>query len=333
MSLSNDFKKIKQHRQNRDEEYWLALSLLLVKTFDEIEELIAVFYSKYGSDGKITESEATQRLNGSDFRIFKNHVKEYLEILSDEGIGIDKDLQTQINNTLDVTIPSRLTALQLEVLLLVSIFFGVQEREQGLHFADQYTDSLLMSVYYIFKELGKEKDFDKKLLDLSNLLSETWRDDLVTYDENLWRNKRYLNADITRQLNLGIRNETDFATLMSLLTKIFDKTKNRLHRDLVSDSTFFGTKGSVDGMEWLGVYSVIFCTIDDDRRSVWCEEADGNIIPVDEIVYGENAPPLPFHPCRSWLEPYEYYTISDKWEDSRPFSKKSYDEWEDDIID
>lgn len=327
MSLSNDFKKIKQHRIDQDEEYWLALNQLFVDTFDEIEELIAVFYAKYGSDGKITEKEATQRLKGSDLRIFEKHINEYLEVISDEGISIDSDLRAQIDNALNVSTPSRLTALQFEILLLISILFGIQEREQGLHFTDQYLDSLLMTIYFIFKELGQEKDFDKKLLDVSNLLSQTWRDDLITYDENLWRYKRYLNADVTRHLNLGIRNEIDYATLMFLMTKLFNKSRTRIHISLISDSTFFGTKGSVDAMEWLGVKSVIFCTIDDDRRSIWCEEADGNIIPVDEIEYGENAPPLEGHPCRSWLEPYEYENAVDSWDDSYEFESKTYDEW------
>lgn len=294
-----DYIDIKESRQERDQEYTKKLQDDFTATLLLIEERLGVFYAKYGKDGVITKDEVEQYLRGSDLKTLTTKLNSYIKQADELGIKFDKDIENRISGKKF----TRIEGLRLEIACLISLLFGEQEEGLRDHFSEQYIQSALMAAFIYYND---DRDVGDDWNELEDTMFSSWRDDQSTWDEQLWRRKRYLIADLNRQLQFGLINEQDFATIMVLIQKYLKSSMNGVKNNiLIPDSTYFGNHGFVDMGKYLGYSSVIFCTIDDERRSVWCTEADSNIIPIDEIEYGVNAPPLPNHPCRSWLEYYE----------------------------
>lgn len=292
----NAFSEIELIRNQSNEDLEVYITQLFIETLDRIEDRLAVFYTKYGSN-KLNEN-----LTKSDFRMFMNRVKSYVEEAEDKDLTLDKDV---VNSVTNITHISQFNSIRYELIILVSLLLQEIALSLDSHFGEQYVHTAILTAYTIFDVIGYgiELDESQEWNKVEDALRDTWRADGATSNEMVWRYQRWLGLDIGKNLFSSIINSDDFAALVLIMSKLLDSTRRKIARIIRTDSSYMGNRASKDMFEFIGVDHVVFTAILDDRTSEMCQEADGNIIDVDEIEYGWNAPPLHEY-CRSFLVPY-----------------------------
>lgn len=296
--LSKEFKKIESVRNDRNKKFIDETTEDLLLLLNEIEERLAVFQARYGTENA---TDLNRPLNAREIRLLKTNLNKYKKRAKDNGISFDKDVESRLNNINGI---SRIKGLKLEVTALLHLTFGLKENEIRELLEDEYIETALLTAYYMFKSVGYQKDL--KDLDWNNFDErqfESWRADGASFDEQLWRNKRWASADIEKIIEYGLHQARTHSEINTDIEKVLKRQRNKLEGDLTSDSTLIGVWAVADMLGYLGTDYVVYTAIVDNRTSEMCLDANGNIIPIDEIDPGENAPPLHTY-CRSYLEPY-----------------------------
>lgn len=120
----------------------------------------------------------------------------------------------------------------------------------------------------------------------------------------LWRYKRWLIYDVSKDLSLNLGHGRSFSETTEKLFKRVNRSFNQIKNIVQTDSNYSGTKATEDMCDHLGVEKLLFVATLDNLTSPMCQDADGSIIPVEEAEPGYNVPPLHEPHCRSIVVPY-----------------------------
>lgn len=322
MILSDsDKKKIIEKLESLPHEYWIKryeelcnnreeklseLEAEIVYLFDltrtELINLVETYLAKYAVDGQVDYVVARTKLTRSELNELKTYIASVESDMEKENLTFDKDIQTRIKNINTRT--DRQTALEMKIRTKLSYLYNVINKRVYENLGDVTEDFYYHTIYEVVKASGYDSDKidDLELLTLATLLSETWRSSGETFDDAIWRYGRTFIYDFLSSYKRDAFNGLTTDEIIATLKKMFGSKYNELIRSLETDMTYYSTLGETEAFENLQVEEVIFTAILDERTSEFCQEANGNIIPVDEIEPWVNAPPL-HHYCRSTLTP------------------------------
>lgn len=288
------FKRLMQDREKKLDDVEAELLYLFMLTQAEVLDLVESFI------GRFNETTQNDRISRSELMVLKKYLSDISDEMDKEKISFDKDIERQIKNVNTRT--TQLQALTLKVKAKLSYFYGVVNKRFNTHFSEITEDFYYRTIYEVVRAVGYDSDgiTDLELLTLSELLSQTYRATGETFDDVVWRIGRVFNFDAETLLKRDLFKGEDIA--IERLRKMFGSKFNEIQRNLETDMTFFSTLGQEKAFVSLEIEECIYTAIIDNVTSEFCLEADGNIIPVDEIEPWVNAPPLHYY-CRSWLTP------------------------------
>lgn len=298
----NKFKSIEELRHVANIEYLVYLEEEFNKILDEIDERIAVFYARYSNNGILESKDLDIFLTKSELAVLKSKIKEYLKRAEEAEILFDKDLEVRLNTLTGLT---RLEGLRLEISALLALLMGMREPEFDELLTEQYLETGKRLAYTVMLDVGiamliAQDDW----ANVDDLLSGTWRADGATSSDMLWKYKRWLIFDVGKELRISLSQGSSFSEAVNKVHKRLNRSFNQLKAIVQTDSNYSGTKATEDMCDYLGVDKLLFVATLDNLTSPMCQEADGNIIPIDEAEPGYNVPPLHEPHCRSVVVPY-----------------------------
>lgn len=211
----------------------------------------------------------------------------------DEGSFLESDVRTQLKLGLKKTLSVE-EALTLISLGLINTYYHELRERIDTEYFSVYEESRYKNLYTVFKLFGLQLKVNKKsTFDLNS----TWR-------ANGLNHRDILRGDM-RELMLSVKKEIRYTHIDDLeenITTLVERKRKRNNNNLETDMTFIYINAQKDAFDELDIPTVTFTAILDDRTSVYCQDANGTVIFVDEIVPGDNAPPLHYN-CRSYLVP------------------------------
>lgn len=313
--LTKNFKSLEEQRNESNEKRIEEFLEIFMRYLDDIEERLGIFYAKYGSSDSVDTLEAEMNLTGNDLNIVKRKLTEYLDKAAELGITFDKDLENDLSSIKNI---SRLDGFILETKSLISLMIGEIEIKMREELEEQYTDSATQTAYYLYRYLSLDGDFsDDDWNKVMEALFLAWRADGATWDEMLWRYKRWLMSDTGKEITFAVKQQKSFSDILAILIALFERTRRNVGGVMKSDSAHVGNRGVFDMALFLGIEEFIYTAIVDDRTSDICLALNGAVMTeADEEYFPPN-----HNYCRSFLVPaYESDKI-DEYLDIR------YSEW------
>ena len=83
-----------------------------------------------------------------------------------------------------------------------------------------------------------------------------------------------------------------------------NRAKDKFFGQIDNELTYLVNQERVQIFEYYGIKKVQFKALIDDRTTEQCREMNGKVIDINDLVLGENLPPLHFG-CRSYIEAYK----------------------------
>ena len=289
------FKKIADLREDKLAETEAELIYLFSLIKEEVTTQIELFLNKYDRNSSI------EYLTRSELSQVKNYLSLVQTDMTNEGLEFDKDIERDIKTINTRT--SKIKALEIKVNAKLSYLYSVAGKRLHDLFGEVTSDFYYMTMYEVIRAVGYDSDKvdDLELLTLSDILAQSYRPTGESFDDVIWRLGRTFNFNAHSLIGRDLFNVPNEEALKRL-DKMFKSQYNGLERDLETDMTYYSTLGQQESFITLEVVECIFTAIIDERTSEFCLEADGNVIPVDEIEPWVNAPPLHYF-CRSSLTP------------------------------
>ncbi len=296
------FTKIQQHRDELVDDLNNEIIYLFSLIQEQIQTLVDSYVARYGVDGQMDFYANLIALTKQEISEIKNDINTIQLQLEVEGLEFDKDIQNQIENLNTRT--RRIDGLKLRIRTKIFYLYSVLNKHVYDLMEETVDDAYYRSQYEVFKAAGYGKDDeDLKLLTLATILSETWRSTGETFDDAVWRYGRSFAGELNNLVGRLVSMErTDSQTVALELERMFKTKRNELRRSIITDSTYFGTRGTQENYTTLEILECIYTAILDEKTCETCGELDGNVIPVEDVIPWENAPPIHHH-CRCVLTP------------------------------
>lgn len=291
------FKTISDLREEKEQDLEAEFLYLFSLIQAEIIDLVESFAGRFDS---VTQYNTLSR---GELTALKKYLSDISNDMAKEDIEFDKDIARKINGVNTRT--KQIDALCLKISAKLSYLYGVINKRLYLFMGEISEDFYYRTIYEIVRAVGYDGDGinDIEMLTIATLLSQTYRATGETFDDVIWRLGRTFDFDAQTLLKRGMFLPNMPTNLTSeQIGKMFGSKFKELQRNYQTDTTFFGTKAQEEAFTTMEIEEVIYTAILDERTSEFCQEADGNIIPVDQIEPWVNAPPLHYY-CRSWLTP------------------------------
>lgn len=289
----------------KSKSYWQKRQTQWIKNQDKADDVVSKRLEKqYQKTAKELENEIAGYFN----RYGKEEVLEYRIMLKDLSKK-DRDLLYQDMETFAEKYP------QYEHLMPVRESVYKLNRMQGLHYSTQL--KLL--------ELGaiEQQEFEKHLLqtygkNYEALMSELgmggpfnamndkiakstvftkWIDE-KNFSDRIWNNKEKLMNQLRNNYRDALIRGDSYAKITEMIVKRLNVGAYDARRLVWTESSFVLNQAHTRPYIDAGVDEYKLDAIRDSRTSEICRELDGEVFRFDEIVVGENFPPLHAF-CRS----------------------------------
>lgn len=296
------FTQIEQKRQDKVEDLLAEFIYLFDIVREQILDLIEDYYLKYQQDGMVDYYSGRKTLSRHELGETSKYLSDIESDLTTRGLEFDKDLKEKIKKVSTRT--TRLEALKLKIECKLFYLYSVIGQDVTQHLSKVTDDFYSETIFEVFYAAGYgTKDITN--LDeeaLAVILAMAWRASQETYDDTIWRYGRELSFAINNMIGRGSFAEADLALVLAETEKLFPSKLRDLKALLRTDSTYYSTRGQESAFEELLIEEAVFTAIIDERTTEWCQDANGNVIPVEDITPWENAPPLHYN-CRSTMIP------------------------------
>ena len=272
------------------------------KLEEELFELWMVFVARYGTDGSIDWIEANRALTTQEKQELTWEVNNFVEDMEGALTALtDDEIDGYRLKNMDST---RLNALKAKARMRIRLLYKEIEQDLTDLLVGQYKDVYYQSAYETFKTTGVAKKINKLKDDevFFLLFMMSWRPDELTYSDYLKNQMLFLMADIASAYTQASTIESDYTFVQDRIDALIGTRRNSASGAVRTDSDFFRAEAQRKVFTDLNIKSVIFTAVLDERTSEMCREMHGTVIPIDDLIPGENCPPL--HPnCRSTLTP------------------------------
>lgn len=317
------FKAIEKDRTGLIEDLNAEFIYLFDLTRTQIKDAVSLYFSKYANEGIIDERTHNTKLTRAELADLKADIEKTQKDLDELKLTFDKDIQSEIKKLGTTT--TRLQALKLRIKVKIFYLYSVLGNRIYDHMKAVTDHAYSHTVYEVFNACGYGSKDVKALSDeeMAVILALIWRATEETFDSVVWRYSRTFMVEVNQYIGRATFSQRALDEILLYLDKRFNTKVNELDLLLRTDSTFFATQGQDRAFNELEIEEAVFTAILDERTSDFCREADGNVIPVEDIRPWENAPPLHYY-CRSTMVPIvrevnfltgDVYEIDGKYDD------------------
>lgn len=277
-----------------EEDYLKRLKGVYDKANQDIQDKLAVVYTRYAKNNNISLTEAYSQLPKDMETKYKADVEEYVK-LATEHQGDPKWKQYLLNQSL-MHKHSVLNQLQTEYRKVV---YDIDMEQTGGKFLEKiYTNT----DYYNQYLNGNDEEFAKVDKDrIQRLLAEDWSGG-GGFSEKIWGNKEKLIKALDETVIKGFATGQSYDSLAKELAKKMDTSYSNAQRLIMTESARMDNQSLLDRYKEMGATKLEFVATLDMKTSEICRAMDGTIIEIDNAKIGLNVPPL--HPyCRSVIAP------------------------------
>lgn len=277
-----------------EEDYLKRLKGVYDKANQDIQDKLAVVYTRYAKNNNISLTEAYSQLPRDMETKYKADVEEYVR-LATEHQGDPKWKQYLLNQSL-MHKHSVLNQLQTEYRKVV---YDIDMEQTGGKFLEKiYTNT----DYYNQYLNGNDEEFAKVDKDrIQRLLAEDWSGG-GGFSEKIWGNKEKLIKALDETVIKGFATGQSYDRLAKELAKKMDTSYSNAQRLIMTESARMDNQALLDRYKEMGATKLEFVATLDMKTSDICRAMDGTIIEIDNAKIGLNVPPL--HPyCRSVIAP------------------------------
>lgn len=307
---------------NRSSEYWQKRTLQVedtlhnkgVEYYHELEKQyrqaakttqqeVLVLYNKLAANNGISMAEAKKLLTTNELKEFRWTVQEYIAKGKENAISEQWTKQLE-NASLRYRI-SRLEAMKIQMQHHAEVLMGNEADGMTKMLSNMYTEGYYRTGHMIQTGFGVGHSFaELDTRQVEKVIGKPWTADGKNFSERIWGNHRpALVNDLHKGLTQNIIKGSSPDKLIEDISKSYDVAKNKAGTLVMTESSYFGNLSQQDCYAELDIEEQQFTATLDTKTSTICQDMDGKIIATEDVVIGENAPPL--HPnCRSVMSPY-----------------------------
>lgn len=308
------------------------LKTLYARATREINKEIEAFYGRYATENGLSLEEAKKLLNKTQLKSFKENLQELL------ALGKKENLQpAQLNEFKKLYVKTRISRLaELEANIRWELYDLASKTENkiGNLLYDTYEDGYYRTIYNEQQFLNTDRAFtglNKEAIEKAintKYLSEN-------YSSVIWQNTDRLMKTLTQEIPRGLvlgYNPNKLAR--EVISKRVDKTAyNNTVRLIRTEYSKILNDATIDGYKQAGIASFKILTALDSRTCDDCDDFEGKIVNINEVIEGVNIPP--FHPnCRCttvpYFEPDEIDDMTEEELDNIGFI--TYDDWKNGLV-
>lgn len=303
----------KKHNIQEEAEYNRQIKEIYANMMDEINKEINGFYSRYAAKEGITMAEAKKRVNKLDIAAYERKAKKYVAT---------KDLSDQANEEMriyNLTMKvNRLELLKANIgLEMVSGFDELQK-----YFGKKLTERALKEFQRQAGILGKSVLKNEKYAHA--IVNASFKN--ATYSDRIWMYQGMLKAELEGLLASGLIRGQNPKKLAKHLEKRFGVSAYNAQRLMTTELARVQTEAQKQSFVRNGFdeYEYIACS-NSDACAV-CRALDGKHFKVEDMMPGENAPPI--HPnCHCSIAAYMDNEAYEEWINSYQEHGLNFEDW------
>lgn len=303
----------KKHNIQEEAEYNRKIKEIYANMMDEINKEINGFYTKYAAKEGITMAEAKKRVSKLDIAAYERKAKKYVET---------KDLSDRANEEM------RIYNLTMKVnrLELLKANIGL-EMVSGFDDLQKYFDKKLT------KRTLKEFQRQAGILGKSVLKNEKYVHAIVnasfknaTYSDRIWMYQGMLKAELEGLLASGLIKGENPCKLARHLTKRFGVSAYNAERLMVTELARVQTEAQKQSFIRNGFDEYVYVACTKGDVCPICKGLDDKHFKVDDMMPGENAPPM--HPnCHCSTAAYMDNEAYEEWINSYQEHGLNFEDW------
>lgn len=261
-----------------------------------IQQDIDALYARFADDNGLTYVEASQLLQGSEYRVWRMDIEDYLKQYKDTG---DKAILRELNVLAMRSRITRLDKLYTETLVHLADLTKKSEDAIDKYFPTVYQDFYYHSLYDIGQKIGLRAAVtavdDEQAL---SVMKTPWSG--KNYSQRIWKDNAQLGKTIKDVVTQATHRGTDIETLSRLVSRRMDVGVSNARRLVRTELNFTENRAAFDSIKEAGMKYYRFSATLDRRTSATCRNHDGHVYPIEDYSPGSTAPPL--HPnCRSTI--------------------------------
>ena len=303
----------KKHNIVDEEEYNRQIQEIYQTMIDEITKEINGFYARYARKEGITMAEARKRADKLDIEAYERKAKKYVakKDFSDEA---NEEMRIY-NLTMKV---NRLELLKANIGLEMAAGFDDLQK----YFDKKLTDKTLKEFRRQAGILGKSVMKNEKYAHA--IVNASFKN--ATFSDRIWMYQGMLKAEVQGLLTSGLIRGQNPRKLARHLTKRFGVSASNAERLMVTELARVQTEAQKQSFIRNGFdeYEYVACSKGDVCPI--CKALDGKHFKVEDMMPGENAPPM--HPnCHCSTAAYMDDEAYEEWINSYKEHGLNFEDW------
>lgn len=264
---------------------------------------VLVLYNRLAANNGVSLAEAKKMLTTNELKEFRWTVDEYIKYGKENAISGEwmKELE---NASLRYRI-SRLEAMKVQMQHHAECVMAKEADGMTRMLSDMYTEGYYKTGHMVQSGLGIGHSFaelDTNKVD--KVLSRPWAPDGKNFSERIWGQHRpQLVNDLHTGLTQMIARGESPDKLIEMISKKYNVSKKKAGNLVMTEAAYFSSKADQDSFKEMEVEEQRFVATLDSHTSDLCRDMDGKVFRTEDVIIGENAPPLHCR-CRSVMTPY-----------------------------
>lgn len=303
----------KKHNIQEEVEYNRKIKEIYANMMDEINKEINGFYTKYAAKEGITMAEAKKRVSKLDIAAYERKAKKYVET-KDFSDRANEEMRIY-NLTMKV---NRLELLKANIgLEMVSGFDEMQK-----YFDKKLTDRTLKEFQRQAGILGKSVLKNEKYAHA--IVNASFKN--ATYSDRIWMYQGMLKAELEGLLASGLIRGQNPKKLAKHLEKRFGVSAYNAERLMVTELARVQTEAQKQSFIRNGFDEYVYVACTKGDVCPICKGLDDKHFKVDDMMPGENAPPM--HPgCHCSVAAYMDDELYEEWINSYQEHGLNFEDW------
>ncbi|MCQ4891664.1 minor capsid protein [Dorea longicatena] len=316
----------KKHNIQEEAEYNRKIKEIYANMMDEINKEINGFYTKYAAKEGITMAEAKKRVSKLDIAAYERKAKKYVET---------KDLSDRANEEMRIyNLTMKVNRLELlKANIGLEMVSGFDEMQK--YFDKKLTDRTLKEFQRQAGILGKSVLKNEKYAHA--IVNASFKN--ATYSDRIWMYQGMLKAELEGLLASGLIRGQNPKKLAKHLEKRFGVSAYNAQRLMTTELARVQTEAQKQSFIRNGFDEYVYVACTKGDVCPICKGLDDKHFKVDDMMPGENAPPMhPNYHCSTaaymdneayeeWINSYQEHGLNfEDWKASRESeeSKKKY---------
>lgn len=294
-------------------QYKKDIEEIYANMMDEINKEINGFYTKYAAKEGITMAEAKKRVSKLDIAAYERKAKKYVET---------KDLSDQANEEMRIyNLTMKVNRLELlKANIGLEMVSGFDEMQK--YFDKKLTDRTLKEFQRQAGILGKSVLKNEKYAHA--IVNASFKN--ATYSDRIWMYQGMLKAELEGLLASGLIRGQNPKKLAKHLEKRFGVSAYNAQRLMTTELARVQTEAQKQSFIRNGFDEYVYVACTKGDVCPICKGLDDKHFKVDDMMPGENAPPM--HPnCHCSTAAYMDNEAYEEWLNSYQEHGLNFEDW------